>query len=81
MKIPSSHLQVNGVIVYDLGGKKFTVDLKTGSGAVKDGAPSGSSDVTISVSEDDFLQLANGKLNPQQVCETQHGDEGCNTNP
>ncbi|RYG45360.1 SCP2 sterol-binding domain-containing protein [archaeon] len=60
-------LQVNGVVLYEIGGKPWTVDLKNGDGSVKEGKHA-TPDVTIIVADDDFLQLANGKLNPQQVC-------------
>ncbi len=34
---PSTMPQVKGVVVYDVGGKKLTLDLKSGSGSASDG--------------------------------------------
>lgn len=45
----------------------WVVDLKNGSGAVSSGMYSGKADLTVTVSEDDFVALATQKLNPQQA--------------
>lgn len=58
--------QVKGVILYDIGGNQWTVDLKSGTGSVASGKGA-TPDVTLSASVDDFLALASGKLNPQQA--------------
>jgi sterol carrier protein 2 len=44
----------------------FVVDVKNGKGSVKFD-PNGKGDVTISATDDDLLNLLNGKLNPQQA--------------
>ena len=41
------------------------LDLKNGTGAVTEGTKA--ADLTVTVSDDDFVLLAEGKLNPQQV--------------
>jgi 3-hydroxyacyl-CoA dehydrogenase/3a,7a,12a-trihydroxy-5b-cholest-24-enoyl-CoA hydratase len=48
------------------GGKDWTVDLKNGSGSVKEGAH-GKPDCTVTISEDDFVNLITGKANGQQL--------------
>lgn len=41
------------------------MDLK--NAAVKEGTPTGKADTTITVSDADFVEIALGKLNPQQA--------------
>ncbi|XP_022106324.1 peroxisomal multifunctional enzyme type 2-like isoform X2 [Acanthaster planci] len=65
--------KVKGVFLYNIskGGKpasQWTVDLKTPGGAVYQGAPkTGKADVTVKMSDEDFVAIAVGKLNPQQA--------------
>jgi putative sterol carrier protein len=47
-------------------GKKYTINLKEGSGSVKAGE-SASPDCTFTMKADDFIELARGKLNPQSA--------------
>ncbi|XP_071487807.1 peroxisomal multifunctional enzyme type 2-like [Diadema antillarum] len=64
--------KVNGVIQYNItkDGKVagvWTVDLKQG-GAVYTGEPkSGKANVTVTISDDDFVALASGTLSPQKA--------------
>uniref|UniRef100_A0A674B979 Hydroxysteroid (17-beta) dehydrogenase 4 n=1 Tax=Salmo trutta TaxID=8032 RepID=A0A674B979_SALTR len=44
-----------------------SIDLKTGAGALHKGPYSGKTDVTITVSDDDFMEVVQGKLNPQKA--------------
>lgn len=44
---------------------KWTIDLKTGSGKVYQGPAKGSADVTITLSDEDFMEVVLGKLDPQ----------------
>uniref|UniRef100_A0A8C6WXA8 Hydroxysteroid (17-beta) dehydrogenase 4 n=1 Tax=Neogobius melanostomus TaxID=47308 RepID=A0A8C6WXA8_9GOBI len=46
---------------------KKAIDLRTGSGSVHKGPYSGKVDVTFTVSDEDFIQVVQGKLNPQQA--------------
>ncbi|KAK3090738.1 hypothetical protein FSP39_014203 [Pinctada imbricata] len=63
--------KIKGIFCFKVkghGGKEgvWVVDAKNGSGSVKFGAePKG--DVTISMSDDDMINLMTGKLNPQQA--------------
>ena len=58
--------KINAVyqIILDGGAKKYVIDLKSGS--VRSGEDS-NADCTFTMKSDDFLALANGKLNPQNA--------------
>lgn len=64
--------KVNAVFGWEItkGGNtaaQWTIDLKTGAGALHKGPYSGKTDVTITVSDDDFMEVVQGKLNPQKA--------------
>lgn len=46
---------------------QWTIDLKNGSGSLHKGPYSGKADVTFTVSDDDFMEVVQGKLNPQKA--------------
>ncbi|KAJ8285261.1 hypothetical protein GJAV_G00024770 [Gymnothorax javanicus] len=46
---------------------RWTIDLKTGSGALHKGPFSGKADVMLTVSDEDFMDVVLGKLNPQKA--------------
>uniref|UniRef100_A0A672Z2U4 Hydroxysteroid (17-beta) dehydrogenase 4 n=1 Tax=Sphaeramia orbicularis TaxID=375764 RepID=A0A672Z2U4_9TELE len=46
---------------------QWTIDLKNGCGALHKGPYSGKADVTFTVSDDDFMEVVQGKLNPQKA--------------
>lgn len=46
---------------------KWTVDLKNGTGEVYQGPAKGSADVTITLSDDDFIGVVLGKVDPQKA--------------
>lgn len=62
---------VGGIITFDVTAPaaRFTIDLKSGSGSfrVGDAVAPAKADLTITVSDDDFAQMAAGKLNAQQA--------------
>jgi len=59
--------KVKGIYLFKIsGGKDWTVDLKNGSGAVKEGVH-GKPDCTITISDEDFVNLITGKANGQQL--------------
>lgn len=60
---------MQGVIVFDIGGHKWTLDLTSGTGSLTDGVPDGvEPDLTLTANDDNFAKLVSGQLNPQQVC-------------
>ncbi|GAB1301714.1 Peroxisomal multifunctional enzyme type 2 [Apodemus speciosus] len=46
---------------------KWTIDLKSGSGEVYQGPAKGSADTTIIISDEDFMEVVMGKLDPQKA--------------
>uniref|UniRef100_A0A7N6AN86 Peroxisomal multifunctional enzyme type 2 n=1 Tax=Anabas testudineus TaxID=64144 RepID=A0A7N6AN86_ANATE len=46
---------------------QWTIDLKNGSGSLHKGSYSGKVDVTFTVSDEDFMEVVQGKLNPQKA--------------
>jgi len=69
---PTLVKKVNGIYCFAItdgpnGAKKeWTVDLKNGNGAVRAGKPE-KADATITISDEAFMNLAEGKANPQQL--------------
>ncbi|KAM9476273.1 peroxisomal multifunctional enzyme type 2 [Clarias gariepinus] len=64
--------KVNAIFGWEItkGGKtaaQWTIDLKTAQGALHKGPYSGKADVTITVADEDFMDVALGKLNPQKA--------------
>ncbi|KAG7453541.1 hypothetical protein JOB18_010857 [Solea senegalensis] len=43
------------------------IDLKNGSGSLHKGPGGGKADVTLTVSDEDFMDVVQGKLNPQKA--------------
>lgn len=67
---PAKAKAVNAVFVYKVTEngkqvKEWTLDLKNGK--VYQGAPKTKADTTLTVSDGDFVDIALGKLNPQQA--------------
>jgi len=58
--------KTGGVFHFKLGDKSWTVDLKNGKGFVKQAAPE-KADVTMILSEPDFVSLLLGKVNGQTL--------------
>nr|XP_020449525.1 peroxisomal multifunctional enzyme type 2 [Monopterus albus] len=46
---------------------QWTIDLKNGSGSLHKGPFSGKVDVTLTLSDEDFMEVVQGKLNPQKA--------------
>ncbi|XP_066499856.1 peroxisomal multifunctional enzyme type 2 [Hoplias malabaricus] len=64
--------KVNGIFGWEItkGGKmaaQWTIDLKTGNGALHKGPYTGKADVTFTVADEDFMDVVMGKLNPQKA--------------
>ena len=63
---PSVVGKVGGVFHFKVGGKSWTVDLKNGSGNVKQGAPE-KADCTVTAEEADFIDMMLGKKTGQKL--------------
>jgi len=63
---PSTISKINGVFLFKIGEKQWTLDLKNAPGGVKSGAQ-GTTDCTIIVAESDFVNLMTGKANGQNL--------------
>ncbi|XP_034548786.1 peroxisomal multifunctional enzyme type 2 [Notolabrus celidotus] len=46
---------------------EWTIDLKNGSGSLHKGPYSGKADVTLTLSDENFMEVVQGKLNPQKA--------------
>ncbi|XP_076005528.1 peroxisomal multifunctional enzyme type 2 [Genypterus blacodes] len=46
---------------------QWTIDLKNGSGSLHEGPHAGKADVTFTVSDEDFIEVVKGNLNPQKA--------------
>ncbi len=53
--------------MFDIDGEKWTLDLRPGSRKVSKGAPEGKPDLTLTISDENFVKLVMGKMGPQQV--------------
>ena len=56
-----------GTVVFDIDGEKWTLDLRPGQRKVTQGAPEGKPDLTLTISDDNFVKLVSGKMGPQQA--------------
>ena len=54
-------------MVFDIDGEKWTLDLRPGQRKVTQGAPEGKPDLTLTISDDNFVKLVSGKMGPQQA--------------
>lgn len=55
------------VAEFDLLRPPVAIDLKNGSGSLHQGPNSSKADVTFTISDEDFMEVVQGKLNPQKV--------------
>lgn len=58
--------KMKGVIQWDINGEKWLLDLKNGTGSLSKGT--GPADLTVTMGDDVFFEVSQGKLNSQQVC-------------
>jgi 3-hydroxyacyl-CoA dehydrogenase/3a,7a,12a-trihydroxy-5b-cholest-24-enoyl-CoA hydratase len=59
--------------VFNIDGDNWALDLREGSGSVKQGAPDDKPDLTLTISDENFVKMVMGKLSPQQV-RSRHSD-------
>ena len=61
-------LCVQGLVLFKIDDAEWTLDLRSGKGKVsKGGAGSDKPDLTLTISDDNFVKLVMGKMGPQQV--------------
>ena len=54
--------------MFDIDKEKWTLDLRPGKGSVTKGSPEGDKpDLTLTITDENFLKLTSGKIGPQQV--------------
>mmetsp|Transcript_24547 Transcript_24547/g.41047 ORF Transcript_24547/g.41047 Transcript_24547/m.41047 type:complete len:145 (-) Transcript_24547:270-704(-) len=63
-KGPEMVKKLGGVIVFKIEGEVFTLDLKNAGGSVAIGKEE-QADLTVTVSDENFIQLTQGQMNPQ----------------
>ncbi|EMP25396.1 Peroxisomal multifunctional enzyme type 2, partial [Chelonia mydas] len=64
--------KVNAIFQWDITkdgetAAQWTIDLKNGSGEVYQGPAQGSADTTFTLSDQDFMEVVLGKINPQKA--------------
>jgi len=57
--------KMNATIQFNLGNRKWNLNLKEGNGKLVEGT--GPADLTVTASDNDFFDIAMGKINPQQA--------------
>ena len=70
-------LTAQGLVVFNIDGEQWTLDLRTGSGKAYKGTPENDEkpDLTLTISDDNFVKLVLGKLGSQQVSFAQQMSE------
>lgn len=54
--------------MFDIDGEKWTLELRPGKKpSVSKGAPADKADLTLTISDENFVKLVMGKMGPQQV--------------
>ena len=57
-----------GLVLFKIDDEEWTLDLRSGKGKVsKGGAGSDKPDLTLTISDENFVKLVMGKMGPQQV--------------
>ena len=57
-----------GLVLFKIDDEEWTLDLRSGKGKVsKGGAGEDKPDLTLTISDDNFVKLVMGKMGPQQV--------------
>jgi hypothetical protein len=59
--------KMGGVILFDIEGEKWLLDLKSGNGSVTKGEGATKPELIVTMSDDTFFDISQGKLNSQQV--------------
>ncbi|DBB06671.1 TPA: hypothetical protein ACH3X1_012181 [Trebouxia sp. C0004] len=60
--------KLKGLVLFKIDDEEWTLDLRSGKGKVsKGGAGSDKPDLTLTISDENFVKLVMGKMGPQQV--------------
>lgn len=59
--------KTKGLVVFNIDGDLWTLDLRDAPGSVFQGSPSDKPDLTLTISDENFVKLVMGKLSPQQA--------------
>ncbi|KAF8060101.1 GLCNAC1PUT2 [Scenedesmus sp. PABB004] len=59
--------KTKGLVVFSIDGDSWTLDLRSSPGSVAKGAPGEKPDLTLTISDAEFVRLVMGKLSPQQA--------------
>ena len=66
-------MALQGLVLFKIDDEEWTLDLRSGKGKVsKGGAGSDKPDLTLTISDENFVKLVMGKIGPQQVQPLQH---------
>ena len=58
---------LQGTVVFNIDGEKWTLVLTPGERKVFKGEPEGKPNLTLTISDENFVKLVMGKMGPQQV--------------
>ncbi|GMH43684.1 hypothetical protein BSKO_11606 [Bryopsis sp. KO-2023] len=59
--------EIKGVILFDIEGDCWTLDLREGNGKLTNAKPESKADLELKSKASDFVQLVMGKIGPQQA--------------
>lgn len=59
--------KIKGIVIFNIDGDNWTLDLREGKGTLTKGTPSEKEDIKLTINDDNFVKLVMGKLNPQQA--------------
>ncbi|CAK0734671.1 hypothetical protein CVIRNUC_000465 [Coccomyxa viridis] len=59
--------KVKGTVVFNIDGEKWTLVLTPGERKVFKGEPEGKPNLTLTISDENFVKLVMGKMGPQQA--------------
>lgn len=59
--------KVKGLVHFKIDDSEWSLDLRSGKGSLSEGPPSEKADLTITISDDNFVKMVAGKQSPQQA--------------
>lgn len=65
--VHTCHCAPQGTVVFNIDGEKWTLVLNPGERKVFKGEPEGKPNLTLTISDENFVKLVMGKMGPQQV--------------